>query len=207
MRRILLKEGGLFGTVPSGFKSLGIDGSQLSLFGVTTSSVDTYLTNVDLIGSDLIFSSLEPGYSGTVSLSSLYSFGATGATGATGSQGIQGATGATGPNIVSSNSNNQNILGTDGYIWIGSFNTTGISIGFTNSMIYNSTSSPGTSSITENLTGAKIGIVQKIYHQWTTAPSIPANWTKLGSGVYSTSSINRIYVEWVGGTSSEYWIV
>ena len=201
MRRILLKEGGLFGTVPSGFKSLGIDGSQLSLFGVTTSSVDTYLTNVDLIGSDLIFSSLEPGYSGTVSLSSLYSFGATGATG---SQGIQGATG---PSFVSSDINNQNILGTDGYIWSGSFNTTGISIGFTNSMIYNSPSSPGTSSITEDLTGAKIGIVQKIYHQWTTAPSIPANWTKLGSGVYSTSSINRIYVEWVGGTSSEYWIV
>lgn len=110
------------------------------------------------------------------------------------------------PNI-SSDINNQIILGSDGYIWTGSFNTTGITISFTNSQIYNSPSSPGTSSITEDLTGAKIGIVQKIYHQWTTAPTIPVNWTKLGSGNYDTSSLNRIYVEWVGGTASEYWIV
>ena len=133
--------------------------------------------------------------------------GQIGPTGATGSQGSQGIQGPTGPNVVSSDINNQNILGSDGYIWTGSFNTTGISVGFTNSMIYNSPSSPGTSSITENLTGAKIGIVQKIYHQFTTAPTIPVNWTKLGSGNYATSSLNRIYVEWVGGTASEYWIV
>ena len=137
--------------------------------------------------------------------------GPAGPTGATGADstvpGPQGPIGATGPNVVSSDINNQSLLGSDGYIWTGSFNTTGISVGFTNSQIYNSPSSPGTSSITEDLSGAKIGIVQKIYHQWTTAPSIPVNWTKLGSGNYATSSLNRIYVEWVGGTASEYWIV
>ena len=159
-------------------------------------------------GQDIIFVPLTIGIQGPIGPT-----GSQGIQGPTGSQGIQGPTGATGsigatgPSVVSSDINNQNILGTDGYIWTGSFNTTGISIGFTNSMIYNSPSSPGTSSITEDLTGAKIGIVQKIYHQFTTAPSIPINWTKLGSGNYNTSLLNRIYVEWVGGTSSEYWIV
>jgi hypothetical protein len=132
--------------------------------------------------------------------------GIQGPQGTTGPQGIPGPTGATGPNIVSSNSGNRNIIGTDGYIWSGSFNTTGISVGFTNSMIYNSPTSPGTSSITEDLTGAKLGVVQKIYHNHSTTPTFPDGWVKIG-GEYVTSIMNIIFAEWISGSRVEYWVV
>jgi len=74
-------------------------------------------------------------------------------------------------------------------------------------LIYNSPSSPGTSSITDNLTGAKIGIIQKVYHQYTSEPSYPAGWVKLGGGSYSNATLNVIYCEWVTGTRVEYWII
>jgi hypothetical protein len=161
MRRILLKEGGLFGTVPSGFRSIGIYETEFSINnGLTLSSVDTYLTDVNLSGTDLVFTSLQPGYSGTVSLSPLF----------------------------------------------GSLNTTGITISFTSSQIYNSPDSPGTSSITEDLTGAKIGIVQKIYHNDSVVPTFPDGWVRLGAKTYQISTLNIIFAEWVGGTASEYWI-
>lgn len=67
--------------------------------------------------------------------------------------------------------------------------------------------SPRTANITESLTGAQAGIVQKIYHNSGTAPTFPAGWVRLGSGTYTTSTLNIIYCEWVSGTRVEYWIV
>jgi len=204
-RRIFFKENSLPSIVPNGYQVLGLTESKLYIQdSINITQVDSYLVSATLSGTDLILQSNGLGFSGSVSLGSIVSLGTTGATG---NDGPIGPTGATGPNITSSQSNNQIILGSDGYLWMGSLTASSIVIAFTNSTIYNSSTSPGTSSITENLTGAKIGIVQKIYHQWTTAPSFPVNWTKLGTGVYSTASMNRIYAEWVGGTSSEYWIV
>lgn len=87
-----------------------------------------------------------------------------------------------------------------------STSTTGTTIDFTSLKIWNSFSSPGTQSITNELSGAELGYVQKIYHQWTSAPNFPNNWVKLGNGVYSTSSVNIIYAEWCSDTRVEYWI-
>ncbi len=120
--------------------------------------------------------------------------GAQGPAGSTGAQGIQGATGATGS------------TGAQGSEFTPSAST-GLVIAFTSSLIYNSPSSPGTSSITDNLTGAKIGIIQKVYHQYTSEPSYPAGWVKLGGGSYSNATLNVIYCEWVTGTRVEYWII
>jgi hypothetical protein len=67
--------------------------------------------------------------------------------------------------------------------------------------------SPRTANITESLTSAQAGIVQKIYHNAGTAPTFPAGWVRLGSGEYETGELNIIYCEWVSGTRVEYWIV
>ncbi len=72
--------------------------------------------------------------------------------------------------------------------------------------VYNSFSSPTASNITDNLTGAKIGIVQKIYSNKATEPTYPAGWVKL-SGTYTNSVTNIIYAEWCEGSRVEYWII
>jgi len=84
---------------------------------------------------------------------------------------------------------------------------TGAVIDFATSKVFNSPASPATANITDNLTGAKIGTVQKIYHNAGTAPTVPAGWVLLGSGTYQTSELNIIYAEWVSGTRVEYWII
>jgi hypothetical protein len=84
---------------------------------------------------------------------------------------------------------------------------TGAVIDFTASKVFNSPASPSTANITDNLTGAKIGIVQKIYHNHSVAPTVPAGWVLLGSGTYTISTLNIIFAEWVSSTRVEYWIV
>ena len=85
--------------------------------------------------------------------------------------------------------------------------TTGTVIAFNDPLIYNTSAAPGTGNITESLTDAKLGIVQKIYHNDGSSPSVPAGWVLIGSGTYTTSALNIIYAEWCGGTRVEYWIV
>ena len=84
---------------------------------------------------------------------------------------------------------------------------TGVAISFTESEIYNTSAAAGTGNITNDLTSAQLGIVQKLYHQEGSAPTVPAGWVLMGSGTYSTSALNVIYAEWCGGTRVEYWIV
>jgi hypothetical protein len=85
--------------------------------------------------------------------------------------------------------------------------TTGTVIAFNESLIYNTSSAPGTGNITESLTDAKLGIVQKIYHNDGSSPSVPAGWVLIGSGTYTTSALNIIFAEWCEGSRVEYWIV
>ena len=84
---------------------------------------------------------------------------------------------------------------------------TGTSIAFDTDAVYNSVALPGSGSITDDLTTARIGIVQKIYHQDTSLTVPLGTWVKLGSGTYTPSSLNIIFAEWVTGTRVEYWIV
>lgn len=82
---------------------------------------------------------------------------------------------------------------------------TGTLISFTTSTIYNTATAPATGNLTTDLTGAKVGIVQKIYHNHTVAPTPPAGWVLIG-GAYVTGVVNLIYAEWAKGTRIEYWI-
>jgi hypothetical protein len=84
--------------------------------------------------------------------------------------------------------------------------TTGSVISFATPQVYNTVSSPSNSNITDDLTNAKIGIVQKIYSNKAVAPTFPAGWVKMGSGTYTISVLNVIYAEWVSGSRAEYWI-
>ena len=84
---------------------------------------------------------------------------------------------------------------------------TGNAIDFTSKKIFNTSSSPATGDLTEDLTDALLGVVQKIYHNDGSAPSVPAGWVLIGSGTYTTSALNIIYAEWCGGSRVEYWIV
>lgn len=83
---------------------------------------------------------------------------------------------------------------------------TGTLITFTAQKVFGSFTTPETANIDNDLTGAKSGIVQKIYHNNSVAPTLPAGWVKLGSGSYVTGSLNVIFCEWVGGTRVEYWV-
>lgn len=83
----------------------------------------------------------------------------------------------------------------------------GVNISFDSSKIFNTSTDFGTGNITNNLTDAKLGTVQKIYHQEGSAPTFPAGWVLIGTGTYSTTALNIIYAEWCGGTRVEYWIV
>ena len=84
--------------------------------------------------------------------------------------------------------------------------TTGSVISFVVPQVYNSVASPSSSNITDSLTGAKIGLVQKIYHNHTVAPTFPAGWVKMGTATYTKSTLNVIFAEWVSSTRVEYWI-
>lgn len=83
--------------------------------------------------------------------------------------------------------------------------TTGAVITFATPQIYNSPASPSTSNITDDLTGAKIGIVQKIYHNHSVAPTFPAGWVNISNSSYVDGVLNIIYAEFAGGTRVEYW--
>ena len=84
---------------------------------------------------------------------------------------------------------------------------TGVIIDFAIPKIFNLPSSVGTGNVTDNLTGALIGNVQKIYHEDTVAPTFPANWILIADGVYFPNELNIIYAEFVDGTRVEYTIV
>lgn len=84
---------------------------------------------------------------------------------------------------------------------------TGLPVEFSTEKIYGSATSPLSSNITANLTGAVLGKVQKIYHQNGVAPTFPSGWVQLGTTTYSITGLNIIYAEWASGTRVEYWII
>jgi hypothetical protein len=89
----------------------------------------------------------------------------------------------------------------------GAVSDTGVVVDFTEQKVFNTAASAGTGNITDSLDGAKLGIVQKIYHNAGSPPTVPAGWVLMGSGIYTNSVVNVIYAEWCGGTRVEYWIV
>jgi hypothetical protein len=89
----------------------------------------------------------------------------------------------------------------------GSLTATTTTINFTGQTIYYDAITPSTGNISEDLTGAKLGLIQKIYHNDVVEPTYPAGWVLMGDAIYFTSTLNIIYAEWAGGSRVEYWYV
>ena len=85
-------------------------------------------------------------------------------------------------------------------------NASGSAIDFSAPKVYGSVVTPETGNLTADLSGAKPGVVQKMYHQNGTEPTYPAEWVQLGSGFYDTTDLNVIYFEYIDATRVEYWI-
>jgi hypothetical protein len=83
--------------------------------------------------------------------------------------------------------------------------TTGTEVYFDKHNVYGSFSTPVTGNITHNLTGAKVELIQKMYHQGGTEPTYPASWVKL-IGEYSTTDVNIIFALYAEAGRVEYWI-
>jgi hypothetical protein len=81
-----------------------------------------------------------------------------------------------------------------------------LSIDFTEPKIYGKSTVANTSNIIDDLTNAKIGVIQKIYHNSAVSPTVPAGWVLL-SGVYVAAVLNIITCEFCEGTRVEYKII
>ena len=183
----------------------GLTGFSINSNSITAMTVSTYWSAVSLINDDLASLVGAQGIQGIQ--------GPTGGIGIQGVQGIQGATGTNGTNGTNGAAGAQGATGATGATGASgpeysSSVQAGVSvIAFTSSRIYNTFGAPSTSNLTDNLTSAVYGIVQKIYSQKSPEPTYPAGWVNIGTGAYSLSAVNIIYAEWSGGTRVEYWIV
>ena len=84
---------------------------------------------------------------------------------------------------------------------------TGLTVHFSGKTIFNLPSSPISGNISGDTTNAKLGMIQKIYHQSSVEPTFPTTWKLVGEGVYFTNELNIIYAEYVEPTWIEYWII
>jgi hypothetical protein len=87
-----------------------------------------------------------------------------------------------------------------------SLQKTGTEISFITTDIYGTFTIPDSDNITVNLTDAKLGIVQKMYHKNATEPTFPTGFVKL-NGDYIPDSKNIIYFEFSEDERVEYWII
>ena len=80
-------------------------------------------------------------------------------------------------------------------------------IQFDRPRVYNTRLSALTGALTADLTNSKLGMIQKIYHNDGSTPTLSgATWSLL-SGTYTPSTLNIIYAEWVTSAEIEYWII
>jgi hypothetical protein len=124
--------------------------------------------------------------------------------GKTKTESLQVTSGAT-LNFVLTSDSNGNATWQPSTITTVSANTA--TIHFTGNTVFGTFTSPLSTNITDNLTSAKLGVTQKIYHNSGSAPTVPAGWVLLGSTTYQISTTNIIYAEWSEGSRVEYWIV
>lgn len=87
-----------------------------------------------------------------------------------------------------------------------SSSATGTVVDFLSPKTFNTHDSPGTGNITHALSNARLGLVQKIYHNSGSEPTVPAEWVLLGSTAYIPGMLNIIYAEYVDAERVEYWI-
>ena len=85
----------------------------------------------------------------------------------------------------------------------------GVNIEFITEKVYNTATAPETGNVVFDQTDAVLGVVQKIYHDHSVAPTFTGvpDVQLVGDGVYFTNELNIIYAEWTQADRVEYWIV
>jgi len=90
---------------------------------------------------------------------------------------------------------------------IAAASTTGVALTFTTDSVYGSIATPETGNITYSSTSANIGVTNIIIHNNSVAPTFATNMKKLsGSGTYTISVVNYIYVTYINSTEVIYAI-
>jgi|TARA_R110002126_G_scaffold127296_1_gene269486 hypothetical protein len=86
--------------------------------------------------------------------------------------------------------------------------TTGTTVDFISDKIYNTAAVPGTGNILIQPVKAILGIVQKLYHNDGSSPTITgvSDVQIIGTGVYTINVLNIIYFEWTAEDRVEYWV-
>lgn len=84
--------------------------------------------------------------------------------------------------------------------------SSGTLISFEKNKVFNTHASPSSGNIAFDLEGAKLGVVQKLYHQAATVPQLPAIAVRLGVIEYEANALNIIYFEYCAPDRIEYWI-
>jgi hypothetical protein len=79
-------------------------------------------------------------------------------------------------------------------------------INFSTPRVYGTESSPVTGNLTHDLTNARLGFVQKIYHEDSAEPTYPSGWVKI-AGEYVADELNLIFAEFCGSGRVEYFII
>jgi hypothetical protein len=79
-------------------------------------------------------------------------------------------------------------------------------INFSTPRVYGTDSLPVTGNLTHDLTNARLGFVQKIYHEDSAEPTYPSGWVKI-AGEYVPDELNLIFVEFCGSGRVEYFIL
>lgn len=77
---------------------------------------------------------------------------------------------------------------------------------FDKKSIYGTFEIPISTLIVLDNTNAKIGVVQKMYHNSATSPFPITNAVKIGNESYVTGVVNIIYFEYTSPTRIEYWV-
>lgn len=77
---------------------------------------------------------------------------------------------------------------------------------------YGTATSPRTGDLLNSNIKAKLGQVQKIYHDGPVEPGYATTWKKSGTGTYlvnasAESKVNVIFAEWESSTRQVYWII
>lgn len=83
--------------------------------------------------------------------------------------------------------------------------TTGTAIAFAVPQFYASAETPATGNVTLVTTGLVAGMVQVLYHDDSSEPTFPAEFSRL-SGFYVTNTLNIIYMHAISATRIEYMI-
>lgn len=87
--------------------------------------------------------------------------------------------------------------------------TTGVSVVFSEEFIYNTASSPATGNVSFDQTNSRLGVIQKMYHNDTVAPTFSGvtDIQKITTNPYVPNVLNIFLFEWTEDNRVEYHIM